>query len=63
MEIDGMDFLDWLHETRKESEQERRRKGIDEVAWLKQLAAEARALKKELARPKPPVARDRKAES
>jgi hypothetical protein len=60
MQIDGMDFLDWLHKTRRESEEERKRKGIDEVAWLRQIAAEAKALKEELARSRPPVAPDRK---
>ena len=56
------DFLDWLHKTRHESEEERKRKGTDEVTWLKQLAVEAKALKEEFAAAKPPVARDRKAE-
>ena len=46
MKIDGLDFLDWLHKTRRESEIERKRKGIDGVEWLRMISRRSRLLRK-----------------
>jgi hypothetical protein len=45
MKIDGMDFLDWLHKIRRESEAERIRKGIDGVEWLRMISRRSRLLR------------------
>ena len=60
MKIDGMDWMDWLHKTRQEMENERKRRGQSEVEWLKEAGARARAIKRELASCETPVVRDRK---
>ena len=59
MEIDGMEFLDWLHETRRESLAERKRLGISGVEWLKQVEERAAATEKEIAELTAPVARNK----
>ncbi len=41
MEIEGLDFIDWLHKIRKESEEERKKRGISGVEWLKRIEEEA----------------------
>lgn len=41
MKIEGLDFIDWLHKIRMESEKERRRRGISGEEWLKKTAMEA----------------------
>jgi hypothetical protein len=60
MKIDGLDWMDWLHRTRQEMEDERKRSGQSEVGWLKEAGARARAIKQELAGCETPVVRDRK---
>jgi len=35
MKIDGMDWMDWLHKVRHESEQERKRLGLSGEEWLR----------------------------
>ena len=60
MKIDGLDWMDWLHKTRQKMEDERKRSGQSEVAWLKEAGARARAIKRELAGRETPVVRDRK---
>jgi len=59
MEIDGTEFLDWLHEIRKESLAERKRLGLSGVEWLKQVEERAAAVEKEIAELAAPVARDK----
>ncbi len=59
MEIDGTEFLDWLHEIRRESLAERKRLGISGVEWLKQGEERAAAVEKEIAGLAAPVARDK----
>ncbi len=60
MKVDGLDWMDWLHKVRRESEEERKRLGLSGEEWLKQGRARAEAIMAELARERPPVARDRK---
>ncbi len=61
MKIDGMDWMDWLHKMRAESEAERKRLGISGVEWLRMAAQEAEEIRRELelARRAAPVARNR----
>jgi hypothetical protein len=41
MKIEEMEFLDWLHKIRKESELERKRRGLTGSEWLKEVKKEA----------------------
>jgi len=59
MEVDGMEFLDWLHRIRRESAQERKRLGISGVEWLKQVEERAAAVEKEIDGLSSSVARDK----
>jgi hypothetical protein len=59
MKIDGLEWLDWLHKTRKESEEERKRLGLSRVEWLKRVEERARRIQEELLATAPPVARDK----
>jgi hypothetical protein len=60
MKVDGLDWIDWLHKTREESERERMRRGISGSEWLKEIRARAEAFKRERASREAPVARDSK---
>ena len=62
MKIDGLEWLDWLHKVRHESEEERKRQGLSGEEWLKQGRAKAQAIMAAFAQDHPPVARDRKAD-
>ena len=62
MKIDGMDWMDWLHKIRHESEEERKRLGLSGEEWLRQGRVKAEAILAEFARSHPPVARDRDAD-
>lgn len=48
MKIDGMEFIDWLHKIRKESEEERKRRNISGVEWLREISKEADEILKEM---------------
>jgi len=61
MKIDGLEWMDWLHKTRQQMEDERKRRGQSEVEWLREAGARAKAIKQELASREAPVVRDRKA--
>lgn len=61
MKIDGLDWMDWLHKTRRESEQERKRLGLSRVEWLKRMEQEADRIRAELNAPAQLVARDKPA--
>lgn len=41
MEIDGKDFLDWLHDVRKKNKQEREKKRLSHAEWSKGIREEA----------------------
>jgi hypothetical protein len=60
MKIDGLDWMDWLHKTRQDMENQRKLKGESEVEWLKEIQAEAKAFTRERSAQAPTVARDRK---
>ena len=60
MKIDGLDWIDWLHRTRQQMEEERKRRGLSGEDWLKEVEEHARAIEEEIAALRPAVARDRK---
>jgi len=62
MKIDGLDWMDWLHKVRHESEEERKRLGLSGEEWLRRGRVRAETIIAETARERPPVAHDRKAE-
>jgi len=59
MKIDGLDWMDWLHKTRRESEQERKRLGLSRVEWLRRIEQEADQIRQEMVTKAQPVARDK----
>ena len=59
MKIDGLDWMDWLHKTRRESEQKRKQLGLSRVEWLGRIAQEADQIRLEMAERAQPVARDK----
>jgi hypothetical protein len=59
MKIDGLDWMDWLHKTRRESEQERKRLGLSRVEWLRRIGQEADQIRSELTAKTQLVARDK----
>ena len=61
MKIDGLDWMEWLHKKREESERERKRRGISGAEWLKEIRARAEAYMKERASQDSAVARDKPA--
>jgi len=61
MKIDGLEWMDWLHKVRRESEEERKRLGLSGEEWLRRGAEEAKDIRREIAAlTAAPVARDRK---
>jgi hypothetical protein len=52
MKIEGVDWMDWLHNIRRESEAERKRKGIDGAEWLRMISRRSRLLHKGMSKPK-----------
>ena len=62
MKVDGLDWMDWLHKVRHESEDERKRLGLSGEEWLRQGRARAEAIMAEMTRERTPVARDRNAD-
>jgi hypothetical protein len=61
MKIDGLEWMEWLHKKREESENERKRRGISGAEWLKEIRVRAEAFMRERASQDCAVARDRKA--
>jgi hypothetical protein len=60
MKIDGLDWMDWLHNMRREEEERRVREGKSLREWLRQVNAEADAVIAELAsQSRRAVARDK----
>jgi hypothetical protein len=60
MEIDGLDWMVWLHRLRERREQKRKEQGISEVDWLRQSAVRAREFREQSQQTRRlPVARDR----
>jgi hypothetical protein len=59
MKIDGLDWMDWLHKIRQESEEERKRLGLSRVEWLERMEQEADRIRAELSVPSQLVARDK----
>ena len=39
--IDGMDWMDWLHKVRRETEEKRIREGLSVEQWLRQVRVSA----------------------
>ncbi len=59
MKIGGLDWMDWLHKTRRESEQKRKQLGLSRVEWLKRIEQEADQIRSEMAVKAQPIARDK----
>jgi len=60
MKIDGLDWMDWLHKTRRDAEEKRIRDGLSVEQWLQQVRARAAEAKTQRrSRERPPVARDK----
>ncbi len=63
MKIDGLDWMDRLHNMRREEEERRVREGKSLREWLRQVNAEADAIMAQLTdQGQPAVARDKPAE-
>ncbi len=60
MKIDGLEWMDWLHKTREESEEERKRTGVSRLDWLRRLEEEAASIERELELLTSTQVRDRK---
>jgi hypothetical protein len=60
MKIEGMDWLDWLHKTRRESEDERKRLGLSGEEWLERLEERAKELRQEISSLNEPVVHDKR---
>ena len=59
MKIDGLDWMDWLHKTRRESEQKRKQLGLSRVEWLRRIGQDADQTRSEVAAKAQPTARDK----
>ena len=58
MKIDGMDWMDWLHKIRRDSEAERKRLGLSGEEWLRRKDERAVEIRKEIASLDVPAVRD-----
>ena len=62
MKIDGLEWMDWLHKTRREAEAKRIRDGLSVEEWLRREARRDDELRASLLESEcPPVARDKPA--
>jgi|GEM_PF-361494 len=62
MKIDGMEWMDWLHNMRAREEEKRMREGISGAEWLRRVSAHAQAALAGLPEhDQVPVARDKPA--
>lgn len=61
MKIDGLEWMDWLHRLRAESEAERKRLGISIAERIGRAEAVAERIERELSDVAAPVARDKPA--
>ncbi|HTW91717.1 MAG TPA: hypothetical protein VMH22_08415 [bacterium] len=59
MKIEGLDWIDWLHITRWESEQKRKQLGLSRVEWLRRIEQRADQIRQEMATKPQPVVRDK----
>jgi hypothetical protein len=59
MKIEGMEWIDWLHRLRAESEAERKRQGISIAERLERAEATAERIEREVSGLAVPVARDK----
>jgi hypothetical protein len=63
MKSESQDWLDWLHDMRREEEERRVREGTSLCEWLRQVNAEADAIMAQLTdQGQPAVARDKPAD-
>jgi hypothetical protein len=63
MKSESQDWLDWLHDMRREEEERRVREGTSLCEWLRQVNAEADAIMAQLTdQGQPAVARDKAAD-
>jgi len=59
MKIEGLEWMDWLHKVRRESEEERKRLGLSGEEWLQRIEERAKGIREEIAALSAPVARDK----
>ena len=48
MKIDGLEFIDWLHKIRRESERARKKRNCPGSVWLKEVKEQADQIMKQL---------------
>ncbi|MBM3313689.1 hypothetical protein FJY70_03740 [candidate division WOR-3 bacterium] len=58
MKIDDLDWMDWLHKIRRESEAERKRLGLSGEEWLRRKDERAAEVRREIASLAAPAVRD-----
>jgi hypothetical protein len=58
MKIDGLDWMDWLHKVRRDSEAERKRLGLSGEEWLRRKDERAAEVRREIASLVTPAVRD-----
>jgi hypothetical protein len=49
MKIDGLDWMEWLHDQRRAAEADRKRRGLSGADYLRECAREAARVRAELA--------------
>jgi hypothetical protein len=59
MKIHGLDWMDWLHKTGRESERKRKQLGLSRVEWRRRIEQEADQIRPGLAAKTQPIARDK----
>jgi hypothetical protein len=59
MKIEGLEWMDWLHKTRRESEEERKRLGLSGEERLQRIEERAKGIREEVIALNVPVARDK----
>ena len=41
MEIEGKDYMEWLHDVRKKMREEQKKNGFSDVEWMRKITEEA----------------------
>jgi hypothetical protein len=58
MKIDELEWMDWLHKTRQEMEEERKRRGLSEAEGLEEIRVQAEEHRREHTAHDTPIVRD-----
>jgi len=62
METEELDFMDWLHDQRRQAEADRKRRGLSGADYLRECAREAARVRDEMAAQVQLVVRDKPAD-